>query len=662
MFPRRLGGLIILSPVSSGMQGVHVMETTFSWQVQGEGGGRTFGDAPTFATANGAAVVVQKTGASAPAVTPGPASGDGDRSAEAACGDGDDGSVGGGAGRATQAATGLRTPGPSTAGVGGAAAGSGLDDDQRRGSAPVVVTPPADPNASTPPPPLLVCRLGEQQQQSPQSRAAAAAAQASVAAVRKSVVRRRGAVVPKRVPSPPTAAAATGAAGGAGAAGESSSAPRLCSVPFVIKRKTASQSSAVLAAGKVSGNKSGPPDLSGGDQAAAMARQTGGRDSVDPGKPRVDGGGDRCETVAPTPACPRVVTPAAGAVEAPAPAPTEGAGRKKKRKDKSSRREGGAASVDKDRRKKSKKGAGVSAAPATVGAGSGPGAGEELTGASPAGVTPAAAPPPMVVTFAAAGSLGMGLEADTTEEGTMCLAGKAPTSAAAAVPNGWRLTAVGGRSVRRLGGGWAGGDEIVVPYYSSAARSRGTRRLVSGLLRKVSTLSASFLRWTHGRPTRRHILTLLSDRQSCWPTADKLCSIRSEKPPPSPHRLQPVSDEEIATLLTIRPVEVTFEEVPRADMEANAPPPPPAPTPAAPRKRAAPAKSKAARTKAKAPAGRGKGKKASKVTTVRKAFKIQARAPPQQEGQGREAGGGDGGGGGHAVPMAVPASSTSAAI
>ncbi|CAN0066057.1 unnamed protein product [Ectocarpus sp. 4 AP-2014] len=567
-----------------GMQGVHVMETTFTWQVQGEGGGRTFGDAPAFATANGTAVAVQKTDASPPAVTPGPASGNGDGSA-AARGDDDDGSVGGGSGRATQAAAGLRTPGPSAAGVDGAAAdSSGLDDDQRRGSAPVVVTPPADPNASTPPPPLLVCRLGEQQQQSPESRAAAAAAQASVAAVRKSVVRQRGAVMPKRVPSRPTAAAAA-AAGGAGAAGESSSAPRLCSAPFVIKRKTASPSSAV-AAGKVSGNKSGPLDLSGGDQAAAMARQTGGRDSVDPGTPGADGSGDRSETAAPTPAAARVVTPAAGAGEAPAPVPaptsSEGAGRKKKRKDKSSRREGGTAPVDQERRKKSKKGAGMSAAaaaaaPAAVGAGGGLGAGEELRGASPAGDTPAAAPPPMVVTFAAAGSLGMGLEADTTEEGTMRLAGKAPTSAAAAVPNGWRLTAVGGKSVRRLG------------------------------------------------------------------------------------------DEKIAALLMIRPVEVTFEEVPRAEMEAKAPPPPPTPAPAAPRKRAAPAKSKAAaagakpkaKTKAKAPAGRGKGKKASKVTTVRKAFKIQARAPPQQEGWGGETGGG---GGEHAFPMAVQASSTSAAI
>ncbi|CAM9928758.1 unnamed protein product [Ectocarpus sp. 12 AP-2014] len=561
-----------------GMQGVHVMETTFTWQMEGEGGGRTFGDAPAFATANGTAVAVQKTGASVPAVIPGPASGDGDGSA-AARGDGDGGFVGGGSRRATQAAAGLRTPGPSAAGVDGAAAdSSGLDDDQRRGSAPVVVTPPANPNASTPPPPLLVCRLGEQQQQSPESRAAAAAAQASVAAVRKSVVRRRGAVVPKRVPLRPTAAA--GAAGGAGAAGESSSTLRLCSIPFVIKRKEASPSSAV-AAGKVGGNKSGPLDLSGGDQAAAMARQTGGRDSVDLGTPRAEGSGDRSETAAPTPAATRVVTPAAGAGEAPAPVPaptsSEGAGRKKKRKDKSSRREGGAASVDKERRKKRKKGAEVSAAPAAVGAGAGLGAGEELRGASPAGDTPAAAPPPMVVTFASAGSLGMGLEADTTEEGTMRLAGKAPTSAAAAVPNGWRLTAVGGKSVRRLG------------------------------------------------------------------------------------------DEKIAALLMIRPVEVTFEEVPRAEMEAKAPSPPPVPAPAAPRKRAAPAKSKAAAagakpkagTKAKASAGRGKGKKASKVTTVRKAFKIQARAPPEQEGRGAETGGG---GAGHAAPMAVQASSTSATI
>ncbi|CAM9968684.1 unnamed protein product [Scytosiphon promiscuus] len=168
----------------------------------------------------------------------------------------------------------------------------------------------------------------------------------------------------------------------------------------------------------------------------------------------------------------------------------------------------------------------------------------------------------------------MGMEADALEEGTMCLAGKAPTSAAAAVPDGWRITAVNGKCARRLG------------------------------------------------------------------------------------------DEKIAALLTLRPVEVTFEEATKAAAATSAP--------AASRKRAAPTKSKAAPvtkpkagTKGKALKGKGKGKarakKADKVTTVRKAFKVQARGVPHRAEQGG-GGGGSGGGGGHAVAAAVRASSTSAVI
>lgn len=77
-------------------------------------------------------------------------------------------------------------------------------------------------------------------------------------------------------------------------------------------------------------------------------------------------------------------------------------------------------------------------------------------GQSPA-MPPVRAPPTtepgrIVVTFSSAGSLGMGLEEDESEEGTMLLAGKSPTSAAANVPDGWRITKVDGRDVRRLGG------------------------------------------------------------------------------------------------------------------------------------------------------------------------------------------------------------------
>lgn len=122
--------------------------------------------------------------------------------------------------------------------------------------------------------------------------------------------------------------------------------------------------------------------------------------------------------------------------------------RRKKRKDlqTTSTSRAREASSDGKGRKMSKKGNAVSEIVAGTDAGAGDGAKADSGDTAPA-------PAPMVVTFSAAGSLGMGLEADVTEEGTMCLAGKAPTSAAAGVPNGWRVTDVNGKSVRRLGGG-----------------------------------------------------------------------------------------------------------------------------------------------------------------------------------------------------------------
>lgn len=61
-------------------------------------------------------------------------------------------------------------------------------------------------------------------------------------------------------------------------------------------------------------------------------------------------------------------------------------------------------------------------------------------------------PSAYTVTFSAAGSLGVGLGVDEKEEGSMVLVGKAPTSAAASVPDGWRLTKVDGANIRGLGG------------------------------------------------------------------------------------------------------------------------------------------------------------------------------------------------------------------
>lgn len=134
----------------------------------------------------------------------------------------------------------------------------------------------------------------------------------------------------------------------------------------------------------------------------------------------------------------------------------------------------------------------------------------------------------------------------------------------------------------------------------------------------------------------------------------------------------PDSEERVAALLSFRPVEVTFEEIPKASATVPA-----TRKPAAPAKKskaaAAGAKPAKAGAKGKAPkdkgtankgsrGNKGKGKKSDKVTTVRKVFKIQPRAaqPPQaKEGGG---GGGGGSGSGHIVPTITAASSTSAVI
>lgn len=171
--------------------------------------------------------------------------------------------------------------------------------------------------------------------------------------------------------------------------------------------------------------------------------------------------------------------------------------------------------------------------------------------------------------------------------------------------------------------------------------------------------------------TKNHPFSLCTEALSAADHWDKSWQILRDRiyhaPPPPITMSRTLSpDEKIAALLTLRPVDITFEEVPKDAAQT--------PAPVAPRKRAAPSKSKAtaapaatkpkAGTKAKAPKGKRKGKKADKVTTVRKAFKVQARSVPQQgeQGGGGGIGGVGGGGGGHAVATAVRASSTSAAI
>lgn len=90
---------------------------------------------------------------------------------------------------------------------------------------------------------------------------------------------------------------------------------------------------------------------------------------------------------------------------------------------------------------------------------------------SPTPKIPAPGPSKIQVTFSATGSLGMGLDEDDNEAGTVVLAGKSPTCAAAHVPDGWRITEVDGNDVRRLGGEFS---------FSIAASKRGLVRRCGG--------------------------------------------------------------------------------------------------------------------------------------------------------------------------------------
>ncbi len=455
---------LFLSSLSTGMEGVHVLETTFSWALQDRGrGSGTFGDAPAFATANGTVVGQQRkkhaeaatAAASCPVTPASPVVGpldhrDHNHDGDAACGDG-----------VARAASGLCTPRPDAPAI-----GNKTDEGGGPKTAPVV-TPfsiSASSPSSSPPPPLLVRRLGEQQQQqqqSPESRAAAEAAQTSLAVVRQSFVRRRGAIMAKKALPPPPVAGAE--------AVEPASSKRLCSTPFLVRRKPPLSPSAAAnsdasprargaggAGGSSSGGTSRPLDLSAGDASAATAGRAssgggaekigGGAAGADPDTPRGSGGSKTGDA---PPGAARVVTPATA--EGQGVGAAAGAGRKKRkeRQQPANQEAGGGASSKGKGRKKSKKRPRVSAAAAGAG-----GASEGVVTASARPAEAAPAPAPITVTFSAGGSLGMGLMADVTEEGSMCLAGKSPTSAAAPVPDGWRLIEVDGKSVRRLGGGF----------------------------------------------------------------------------------------------------------------------------------------------------------------------------------------------------------------
>lgn len=290
---------------------------------------------------------------------------------------------------------------------------------------------------------------------SPGSRAAKAATEAAVAVIRRSVIRRRGPPPPRWI-SPDTRA--TGRALSGEVEGEQESASRLCSAPFTVRRSTGSsivrQSTTQdaqaqlhtpraasfglgkpgvrgrllggLAKGK---SESGTPIAKGGMEVDGITKDA----VVDPVTPHAPG-----RNVAPV----QVVTPATAGSS-----PHEG-----------NQQQGISVSSDgpveksQGERNEVTENVGISEAETPREDCSPPGE-RPTSSLSEAFLVPPspAAPSKLVVVFAAAGSLGMGLHPDETEEGSVVLKGVSPTSAAANVPTGWRITEVGGENVRRLG-------------------------------------------------------------------------------------------------------------------------------------------------------------------------------------------------------------------
>lgn len=447
-----------------------VLETTFSWHMLGGDGGAC-GTAPAFATANGTVVGQKRDTAPAPL-----------RPEDAL----DCDSESGASAMPNRAPSdplhthtfGLCTPGPVVRGARGSAGNegngvghAGEGDRQGSGSALVVTPYTAITSPRSPETPSIragscaVSLVAGAGLDSPESRAAAAAAQASLVVVRQSAVRRRGAK-PTRVSARPPAAEQNTVGEASLGAESGSSATRLCSNSFVIRRQPSSagdRQSAIQ--GTRDAGKSRPLGLSGGTAGGGIGRDLGhnrtptarATESAPGTVPQTPQAAGRRNPLAP------LVTPTArdkvGDMEragtagmkrthtvTPQEASSENA-RKKKKSDEvpaaagSSRgKRGDNPSPDRSRD------IDASGQPSdAVGSGA---------GVAAVAVAPPTAPTKIVVTFSAAGSLGMGVTRDDTEEGSVVLAGKAPTSAAAPVPVGWRLTEVDGKSVRCLGGGW----------------------------------------------------------------------------------------------------------------------------------------------------------------------------------------------------------------
>lgn len=443
------------------------METTFSWHLNGKGGSAC-GNTPAFATANGTVVGETNTPSSPSSPLVGPSLDDDDggdsisfassmpslSTPGAVLGKGCDGSDQGGAGGTIERRTGS-TATPHT-----------VSTPPRPSDAPCLgISMPTTHIGSSSSGDAKNVAIGDGA--SPESRAAAVAAQASVAAVRKSAIRRRG-IIPATARS---LRASPGVGEAAGATTEASTTSKiLCSTTFVIRRPPSSgqNKSTTAAAGEVGKNTlglgrplhlsddggasgkplqagKGPPSgISTGGVVRAAVGTTDGVDAV----PDTPQGAGKVTRMVP------LVTPTA---EEDAPWGVDEISsemsRKRKARDASSVQTPASGICGETGKESSGK---ISATDLPAAAAEGTAAVANPVLASPHTPTPPPAARKIVVTFAAAGSLGMGLGVDETEEGSVVLGGKAPTSAAAVVPDGWRLTKVDGKCMRGLGGEWMG--------------------------------------------------------------------------------------------------------------------------------------------------------------------------------------------------------------
>lgn len=292
---------------------------------------------------------------------------------------------------------------------------------------------------------------------SPGSRAAKAAIEAAVAVIRRSAIRRRGPPPPRWI-SPDTRA--TGRASSGEVEGKKESASRLCSTPFVVKRSTASSGVGHSTTQDAQARVRTPAATSSGlGKPGARGRFLGGlaKGTAEGGTPiakggmRVDGVSEDAVVDPSTPHAPgskaapvRIVTPAAAGSSPHGTNQQQGA----------TVPSGGSAEKSQGERKEAAENVGISEAETPRRDCSQPkSATGPMSSSSDAVLVPPspAAPSKLVVMFVAAGSLGMGLHEDETEEGSVVLKGVSPTSAAANVPTGWRITEVGGENVRRLG-------------------------------------------------------------------------------------------------------------------------------------------------------------------------------------------------------------------